>query len=392
MDNKSNFHAFLKGSLQRPSNQSLVKYLPEDILYKIWLEYAIQTHTLSELIEKEIVDCVKYGLSQGMTYSEDVVCHNLELVKWLYDQGKRISLLSGVRSKNLEVVQFILNKEDFKASDDGVLLENVAKENRNVSVYEFIFQKYYFGAHDYLGVYATNSLKSAIIGENYDVMKWILLNNCDKIFTEEHLCLLLERGNVEAVEWVKNTNFLPLDCESRVHVLLHCVKSGNIELLKLLENEEVMMSQSCDINVCEYAISNGMFEIFVWLHRKYNFKCTYALLRMSTNSKRNCDLSSYIFSNRALCYTFDEAIMWSCAYDDLHTIRFLLEEVDNTIETHRQVVRDATRWAGLNVLEYMYCNFRHIFDRSLVIQSLVDARKNFITSDKTIEFMEKIKV
>ena len=392
MQEKSNFQEFLKGSLQHPSNQSFVKYLPEDIRYKIWLEYAIETYTLSELIERELMDCVKYGFLHGMTYSEDVVCNNRELVEWLYGQGKKINVLSAVQSQNLEVVDFILTKEKFNAEDEGVLLEKVAKSNRNVSVYEFIYKKYYFGVHDYLGVYATNSLKSAIIGENYDVMKWIVFNNCDKIFTEEHLCLLLERGNVEAVEWVKNNNFLPLECESRVHVLLHCVKSGNIELLKLLENEEVMMSQSCDINVCEYAISNGMFEIFVWLHRKYNFKCTYALLRMSTNSKRNRDLASYIFSERNVGYSLNEAIIWSCAYDDLCTIRFLVEEVDDSIETYRQVVRDATRWGGRSVLEYMYLDYRHIFDSDLVNQSLVYARKNFITSDESIKFMEKIKV
>lgn len=376
-----NFYEFLKGSLQRSSNHSFVKYLPEDILYKIWLDYAIKTSTLSELIEKGMMDCVKYGLSQGMTYSEDVVCHDVGLVAWLYEQGKKISLLSGVRSENIQVVEFILSKEEFEARD-GAMLEYVAETNRNVCVYEFIYKKYYFG-----GYVTTNSLRGAIVGENYEVMKWILFNNKSEKFTEDHLYLLLERGNIDAVKWVKEQNLFFY--ENGEQVLLHCVKSGNIDVLKLLEGDEKL--RPCSSVVYEYAISKNVVEIFVWLHQKYNFKCTYALLRMSTNSHTNWDLASYIFSERNLGYSFDEAVMWSCAYDDLFTIRFLLDVVDHSVETLRQVVQDATRWGGRGVLEYMYRNFRHVFDRDLVYRSLGNARKNFIRCKESIKFMEKNK-
>ena len=125
------FQIFLNGtSYRKTTNQSLLKYLPKDIVRKIWYEYVYNMLPLSDLVRLDLLQILqeKYRKNTSDFFNFFVLLRlavqyeHMEMYMWLFEEAAQKDelyrygqyyggdLLVAVENGNLEFVKFLLPK------------------------------------------------------------------------------------------------------------------------------------------------------------------------------------------------------------------------------------------------------------------------------------------
>lgn len=398
-DNRFKFIQFLRGSSPSDKNQSLVKFLPDEILHKIWLDYMTSSHTLEELIEGNHVECVKYAvLEKKMEYNNSnfgfVNCNNFELYQWLHDNDRSLSFGKLVASSNVKIIDLEIEKQlekDKSANNPKCIIRCLAEYNPNTHILKHTVQKHYSDAVLDDEEFYERLLDRSVQGDNYDVSKWIIEESQMNPIEEYILNDIVQRGNVDMCRWTKEKNLFPPEFINRPKFLYRCVMSGDLDMLNLFEKEIVdtntnsIMPEAMDI-----IITNNDYNMFVWLHERIRFKCTFLMLLYSTDDHNDAtQLTRYIYDHKEDGYTLEEAIKWACSYNNTYCVKFLLNEANYSRKYIEQAIMDASCYGGADVLLYLYNHHKRVFETPGLVNDCMYAameRSKFVDNRKCIEF------
>lgn len=363
------FFEFLKGSLNSHDNPSLVKFLPKDILHKIWTDYALETFDDYELVKKNLIH-LKYTNNPipPIITSYAIELNKIDLLKWLMLEKKvNCTLLPALKSNNIEIIDFLIDTMGIKDDIEKSL------EVSNIETINYIINKNINSNFDYSLVLKNNNL---------DVIKKFYKKN----YTSElDLLYCCKNNNLEVLEWLFDN--YPTFCNGYIkNNVLDC----NLSNFKFLIKQGYKI---CERNIIYFLNQNMSLDNFKWLKENVqDLKLTYRYFMIC----RNDEVRKWLFYNRGNGYSFDEAIQWACAYDDVNTIKFMLEnnlEEENRLNLVEKILYNSIIYGGINVLTNIYTKENnYIIDSVLLNKCIKEAYKkgNYITKTKeTIEFVQK---
>ena len=248
----SKFFEFLKGTHNRLGENSLIKYLPEELLEKIWIEYSISNYTDVELMKYEMIKVIREKIKNNkdnIIFTIDYACilGKLNVVKFLYTE---------------------FNKRGFTESSI-----DYACEYGHLDIVEWLKD----------GSCTSNAMDIACSNGHLHIVKWLHSNkeefNCysDKYIgcTSDAMDLAARNGHLDIVEWL-HFNRPEFDYNSDYYIGCTtfatdwAAKKGHFDIVKwLCENRY----EGFTIKALEMAADNGYFDIVRYLN--FNFRVDY---------------------------------------------------------------------------------------------------------------------
>lgn len=364
-----NFFEFLKGSINDSSNNSLVKYLPQEIRHKIWLEYAIIHFSFEDMVKNNMIDCLKYKHLLGYNIPNYVINlaikeNKFEVFELLYSiNNNSCDLQAVILSDNIKIIEKVFN------NNSKIQLYFTAQNSLSLEVFKYILSLERKDKIDY------DKLINCCIRNttNDDNLLYFLETYYNSFFRKEKE--IIKSGKIKAIEWLHFNNYL----NNSFMIMISAIESGKIDVVEFLHKCGYI---DCSKNAMEIAVNNNFFDILKWLHKTYNFKCTFSLFSLSIK-KENYDMAKWLYENRKDGYSSEEAIIWSCANDDLSTIKYLIEYNEDKLELKNKIIYYSTIYGGCKVLEYMYKKNKELFTTQIIKQSIEGAyNKSNLLTDK----------
>lgn len=233
------FQAFFKGIVQHSANQSLVKYLPNDIVEIIWEEYILQTFSIKEII--------KYRFNH--VYLKYQMYHANH---WSYLYQNPVLLKTIIRNNNASCIPSLA----FENYD--IIFRHLIRYD-NCSFSDFLF---FYDLSKNLTQEEINELCCRIFSEACDYKRYQIINFIlAKLYSDEKV--LLSASHLAVTYFNSSCN---LDVLKRVYTYFKYTIDEYFASLDIAsENElcDLQMTQACHhVDAC------------VWLYEKNFYKTT----------------------------------------------------------------------------------------------------------------------
>ena len=195
------FFEFLKGTHHRLGENSLIKYLPEDILEKIMYEFymSVDDNVLISIGSLKLLQMKhqKYGIN--IRYLAPVCAFrqgSLEILKWmssLLPNTPLFVLEYAAASGDMETIRWIIkNRQDWCI---GFPFDNAAAFN-HIEVLEYL--------SNFDTIQWFKPIESAADNGSLESIKWITINRPDIPCTTDAIDNAAQRGHFEIVKWLYN--------------------------------------------------------------------------------------------------------------------------------------------------------------------------------------------
>lgn len=297
------YNIFLQGTLRSETNKSLIKYLPQDILYKIWNEYAL-TIPNDIIIEKCLYDVISIKLEKTENKCELVdefirisfEKNKIKAIKYLYEK-KYIydkiyvpeSILNKVvRSEDIYFLNIIKNVEwnqiIKKAVSYGSLkvLQYINESIMNVRIVPFIADYAVICCHidiiDWLKIpFTETAIEEVIKKGKLDILEY-LHSKYNIRLTRELLNIAIYHNRIKIVKWLIKVGSFKLTYIP-IYIIDRVIFMGNFRMLRYIYSiNKDFLSYWIDCNITIYSKNKTSIKLsknnktIKWLNKRINSK------------------------------------------------------------------------------------------------------------------------
>ena len=394
------FLLFLNGAEQKEDNSSLIRTLPNDILYHIWVQYITPIH-LHDLIEtgqyhaisykiknniniehlyysgiytiyfvnlacqKGAFDILKLFIDNNFHYTTQIVLdavegNNIEILNWLYDNKVKLGIEKLFHNtmlfKNainncckLEILEWLYNidKNNFHPYTlDSILKVDKSKTEYKIQVLKWIVSKNLFNKPNFCFI---NRHLSIVIEDNdIELLNWIITNLNEYINFVPSNHISIKTSNIKILEWIlsiSNNILLPA-------VKIHAVSTDSVDILELAMNR----SNNIDfIDLMDLACKNGSFNVLKYLYFEKKYKLSLENLHRILRSGY-VDIYDWMIEQEPTLITdidYKEILKTAITYDQNNVIVKLIDKI-NLVKNIPSLVRYSCESSNLEILKILY--------------------------------------
>lgn len=232
LDVVRSFQTFLNGTNSRKtSNQSLLKYLPKEIVLKIWFEYACAHISETDLVKLDLLPILqeKYRRNPNAFFNFDLLLRlavrhgRMDMYIWLSEEvekkGKRHKhgdyysgdLLVAVDEGNLDFVKFLL--PNVALERHYVALQNNASKFGHLHILQYLYE---IGPK----TFSRNCINLAATYGHLDVIKWIFPRTSDPCSFNAFFGAV-ENEQYEVLDWLFRNVSMKSPMYTAETILLH---------------------------------------------------------------------------------------------------------------------------------------------------------------------------
>lgn len=278
------FPIFLEGTLKSEENKSLIKFLPKEIVHKIWLEYAKKLN-IDILVRIGAVDVIEELLMNNIFLYNNVLFDcatkhgNIKILELCSKYNLTIdwvTISNACEHGQLEALIWLFdnysNEKDVKSQ--CYLYINVASKNNHIHILEWLHNR--IDLNNFINPYI-EAMNMAARACHLESVIW-LRNNLD-IYNPEHSNYIGDIVILDVIECaciggdLEIIKFLS-DTYPRVKFSIFCMNlaagNGHIHVMDwIYENRLEFDEQICSEQAIEWAIMKKDIKVLRWL---YNFE------------------------------------------------------------------------------------------------------------------------
>lgn len=251
---QESFHTFLMGSSKKITNESIVKFLPKDVLHMIWIEYAISNYSDLSLVNLGLLEILKI---KKQRYGKIINIYNLVQESIFRDRFDIFEWLLNNCTSEIAVDRRTIRLAIKTHSQGRHYLDWFKQNGKLPSSYHFNMGGMYF---------------DAITANNIEAVKWVHENTQD-VITTDVLCLCCTNGNTDMLDVLFSygieTNIIDI---SR---FLQIASSNNhINVIKWIVKH--YSNQVCICDTIYWASLYSKLDIMKWVYKNestYFVKC-----------------------------------------------------------------------------------------------------------------------
>ena len=349
------FFEFLKGTYS--GGDSMVKFLPKEILEKIWYNYVIETY--------KIVDLIKYGMFDAI--KEKYKYRNKNLYVFDYQE-----ISTAIAYNRIDILKWYYTRDNFideKIYDYNIVIK-YACEYGKLDILKWLCSYYEPFIID--SIYFLEWVIIATHGGYVDIIDYLLfsLNPTyinDPDITKYIVNISVSNNYINILNWLieKNIN-IDLNLIDDNSIILAC-RYGSIDTLKFIHANRL---NNYSIDICIYnALSNSHTDILDFLLTIEKEEVVYKLINKNkegllfSNTNMNTNMLKWLFDRKIYITFINSNIKNACIIGDIERVKWIYEnydvnkyDVDGLIEAVKSNHKDIVEYLFEEQYFYIYAN------------------------------------